>query len=224
MGLVVGVCVLGSIAAVTIQQQLSRPGSYLLNGLQYFERTGVNGFVAVMNFRGREFAQLAANLPLSRMPAAVVPWLPLVGGAIGLALLRVLYQQAANRPIIVGYLLTYTVILAVWPYEDPRFWLPVIPMVILLAVTSPLPGSMILRRLATTAWLLYLSIGLIALVMNVRLSFQTHTFPRSYTHGTLRASYLEAFGLPPERDAPLPDALAVNILRRHEPLAGLIPR
>jgi hypothetical protein len=92
------------------------------------------------------------------------------------------------------YFICYVGIILVWPYGDPRFWLPILPLV------------MVYARLGLSSWLrtnrwapvlgafklAFALTGVIALIYTTRLSLSGPAFPLLYATGPLRATYCAA--------------------------------
>jgi hypothetical protein len=92
-------------------------------------RTLIDSVHMVLAFRLRELGETAVNLPFYAMPPALQGILPIVGTlALALVLAGVWWRKQFG--IVETYFIGYVAIILVWPFYDPRFWLPVIPFLI----------------------------------------------------------------------------------------------
>ncbi|MFZ5495217.1 MAG: hypothetical protein ACOZE5_07755 [Verrucomicrobiota bacterium] len=176
----------------------------------------------VLVYRLSELASLLLNLPLPaglRLPAAA---LGLAGLGLLLAAARRWWQR--HRPWLI-YAGCYAGILVFWPFTDPRFLLPLLPLGGLLVVDA---GQDFVVRSRRRQWLAgaglaaYLVLGLAALGYSTRLSLAGTGFARLYGLPDAQATYAHAFGLPPLPDSPPPHAGWLELLREFEPRAAAL--
>jgi hypothetical protein len=143
-----------------------------------------------LQYRLAELVEVMLNLPASK--------LSFLGGPPGIAL-----GVAATLLIVLGmlgrgigacelYLLGYGAIIAIWPYGDPRFLLPVIPLLLTYAYLGfcRVLGGHQLQPVILLVWLsLYAVGGGLSLIYSARISLAAHDFPLVYGDGTLRETY-----------------------------------
>jgi hypothetical protein len=146
---------------------------------------------------GTELGELAVNLPRRILPVGlgIIP-LFCIGIAVALAILGGLLQRRRQFSSTEVYFIFYVGIICVWPYGDPRFWLPVVPLL------------MVYARMGLVVWLrsdrwkpflqayklAFALAGVAALMYSTRLSFSGRDFPQRFTttNGPLRATYCAA--------------------------------
>jgi hypothetical protein len=90
------------------------------------------------------------------------------------------------------YFLAYTALMCVWPFYDPRFWLPLLPLmaVMLLATLGDLQNRWSVVRLACQSYLIcFFLLGLVALAFSTRISLSGRDFSELYDDGTGRMTY-----------------------------------
>jgi hypothetical protein len=196
-----------------------------------------------------EFGQLALNIPQSLLPAPLRPALVLVG-TIALALVvRGLWIARGRTGVFHVGVGGYLVILAAWPYLDPRFFLPVLPLLAVLLLLGiggartlegpDRPGSPALpccvagretnqqargptvRAALRAAWLVvFVAMGSAAFAYSTRITLAERRIGYVYGDGTLTATYRAAL----LDTASIPEseinARALRLLRRFEPLAS----
>lgn len=173
----------------------------------------------VLTWRLNETSALALNLPL---PAGRGFLTALPGLVVWVALLFALPRGWNRLRPWIFYAGFYAGILLLWPFTDPRFLLPLLPLASLLAVLTvpPLVAASRPRRLLVFACLgCFIALGLAALAYSTRLSLAGADFARRYGLPDVRATYAQAFGLPPQPGSPPPNERWVEFLRRIEPRA-----
>jgi hypothetical protein len=165
-----------------------------------------------------EWAQLLLNAPLGRLrgtPGFTLLWL--VPGTVGLlALAAGLWKRRRQWGPVDALGLAYTAMLFLWPGVDPRFWLPVLPLLVgYLALTVlPLTRSRWGRGFVTAYLVYFLLVGLVALGYSTRLSWSSpEAFVERYGDSRMRPAYEAALG---QRS---PDELSGMNQRVHRALA-----
>ena len=173
-----------------------------------------------LNVHTRELGEIFLNLPQSRIPTFPLVFLA-AGGFVLVLGVAGLTRLARRFPPLAIYAVLYTGIILIWPFYDPRFWLPLIPVL-------GLGGWLVAERWwerPAVRWTVqgyaggFLALGLAALVFSTRISLAGSRFPWRYGDGTTRDSYLVAFDLAAPADAPAADERWVRLLRRLEPRA-----
>ena len=169
-----------------------------------------------------EAGQVALNVPLSQTPsvlhAAFAP-----AGAF--AILLLLAGGWARRPRITAadaYLAAYLLILVLFPFGDPRYWFPVLPLAAVWALEAARsrPSSAAAAWLARAWFAVYLLTGILALGYTTRISLSGDRFPERFgSDGKLRPTYRVAFGQADPSRTPGVDEEALALLRRFEPRA-----
>jgi hypothetical protein len=151
-------------------------------------------FAAVTD-HGTEIGELAANVPRRYLPPGmrIIP-LFCIGVAMLFMIITGLVQRRSQFSSTEVYFICYVGIILVWPYGDPRFWLPVIPLVM---VYSRMGVSAWLRSRGWTPFLRVFKLafaltGLVGLVYTTRLSLSGPRFPLLYATGPLQATYCAA--------------------------------
>ena len=209
------------VAAVLLAAALSRT-VYFGSALEEYDgRDALATAAYILDARTREWGELVTNVPKSRVPAALAP----VARAAGLAGLAVVLAGLASRRrelrALDVFVAAYLLLLFVWPFEDPRFWLPVLPYLAgygAVAVERAAPRLRARRLVA--AWLvLFAAAGVGALAYSTRLTLSGASFPDRYGDGTLTRTYRLAYGLPDPGDGVVVDR-ALAVLRRYDPRAG----
>ncbi|MGD9689917.1 MAG: hypothetical protein AB7K52_09725 [Phycisphaerales bacterium] len=209
-----------SVAAVS-----AGAGAWVLTRTSYWAglRDEVQGLslleiaARIAGFRLSDLGQTLLNVPESVVPAPARGVL-IAAGLVGAALVLVgLWNARARLAPTHVVLLAYAAILLAWPFADPRFLLPVLPILGALVVESLRPLWMI-RAGAVLAWayvIVFSALGCGALALSLRLTFAGPRFPDLYGSGVYADSYRAAMGQP--HDPTRVDPLVVRLLRRFDP-------
>lgn len=151
--------------------------------------------LGTLTFRLKELGEIALNVPAAMLPPAAHDILPFVGVLVfGLAC-GGLASRRKRFGAVEAYFITYVAIILVWPFYDPRFWLPVIPLLIAYSALS-------LGRVARVAIggellgayaIAFAVMGLVALATTTSLSFSGDRFPEAYAYREFHATYCVAW-------------------------------
>jgi hypothetical protein len=127
----------------------------------------------ILIFRLKELGETALNLPYQALPPAMQAALPFVGTVVFLLVLAGIASRRRQFGVVEAYFLSYVAVLLVYPYYDPRYWLPVIPLLIAYCGVSlrRLVQAGIIRQLLTGYLLLFVVVGLVTLMLNTAVSF-----------------------------------------------------
>jgi hypothetical protein len=150
-------------------------------------------------WKAYEWAQISLNLPLDRFrgtPGFPVLWG--VAGTLALVALAVgLWKRRRQWGPVDALALAYTAMLFAWPGQDPRFWMPMLPLLMGYVALALLPWALRgWRRWALACYLAYfLLAGLAALGYSTRLSWSSpEAFAARYGTGSMRPAYEAALG------------------------------
>lgn len=173
--------VLALVAVVLILSRTSTFNYYLMHPRYWYLMGGLSSPVG-----GRIYGMLTGlgeliiNLPLSRFHSLR----PVFAGAGLLAFITLVLARTrpAHLNLAAVYLLFYLAILAVWPYDSPRLWMPIVPL-IAAQVVSTLDRLRTIRhvRLFVAMYAGWFALtGLLALAYTSRISLSGDDFPRLY--------------------------------------------
>uniref|UniRef100_Q02CJ5 Glycosyltransferase RgtA/B/C/D-like domain-containing protein n=1 Tax=Solibacter usitatus (strain Ellin6076) TaxID=234267 RepID=Q02CJ5_SOLUE len=144
----------------------------------------------ILTFRLNELGEIGVNLPASALPAMIQSVLPVIGLFVCL-LAAAGVSGRKTIGVVEAYFLSYAAIILVWPFYDPRFWLPVIPLLIAysaLALKRLVRWKSAGHVVAGYATMFVLA-GLVSMVFNTSLSFSGPKFADLYTGGYYHSTY-----------------------------------
>jgi len=165
-----------------------------------------------VRLRLMDFGDLILNLPLDEV-ARLRPALDLAGlGLTALMLIGLWRWRQKLHPTHV-YLIAYLAILAIWPFTDVRFWIPVLPLIVIVVIQSAESSTCAKAcRRATAVYLAYYTMTVvIAVAYTTRLTFAGSRFPERYGGGSMKAAYEEAWSGQVED----PNDDRVNLIHRY---------
>jgi hypothetical protein len=169
-----------------------------------------------LSYRFTELGELFDNFPISMTPTNLLVMVPWAGGVLFLlTLFGFATKRRAIGPIEV-FLVCYMGILFAWPFQDPRFWLPVVPLLIaysVLAVSNPrFPKGVV-----TIYGIIFAAFGFFAIAYSTRISFAGSRFPDRYLDGRMRSTYCAAIqSCRDGADSNKVDAKALRLLREYK--------
>jgi hypothetical protein len=128
------------------------------------------------------------------------------------------FRKNTVSDIVKIYLLFYALLMFNWPFYDPRFWVPVIPLIIAVAVEAALQIKNRIGKIVVTLFLLaYAALGAGAVGYLTYTSLHKEAFARSQAIGVYRNEYETRFyGRPLSDTARRIDPLVMNILNKYD--------
>jgi hypothetical protein len=136
----------------------------------------------------RALGELTINLPLRHF-MWLNPWLPVLGVATA-ALFLLAFTRMRWRSTTLIYLVTYVMVLVVWPYYTSRHWMPIVPLLVLHTVTAvhSIPKGMAARIALRSYVFWFIATGAAALAFTTRISLAGENFRSRYgTNGGMAA-------------------------------------
>jgi len=137
----------------------------------------IEAVLGIAKFRLSELGEIAVNLPFSALPPIVRAGVPFIGGCALLLSFGGLFD-GKQFGVIETYVLSYTAVIFVWPFYDPRFWLPVIPLLITYTwlLLGRFANGKIVPRACLAYVMLFVVMGIFSIVSNTAVSFSHSGF------------------------------------------------
>ena len=142
-----------------------------------------------------EISQILLNIPMSILP----DWLkiPFLGSGVLVLyfVARGIFTHISKICWLDVYFISYASIVLIWHYQDPRFWLPVLPFLFLFLYRGiSISSYMGIHKIGIISWLsIYGGMGFIALIYSTHLTFSEADFPDRYGGGAYKEMYRSAF-------------------------------
>lgn len=150
--------------------------TYFQGALRLYADGGSDAALAILNYRGKDWGELAANVRIVDMPAPVRVGLKCVG-LLGLAAsIFSIWLRRYRFGVVETYVLSVTLVILMWPYTDGRFWMPIIPL--LMGLLVPLFREVVRRRpvlkYAAAGYLVWFVLaGVVSLASNTKVSLSS---------------------------------------------------
>jgi hypothetical protein len=163
-----------------------------------------------------ELGEIAVNTPRNMLRPSIQGVLPFVGAAVlGLAIAGVVIMLRQRRPGPTEiFLCSYLFVIFLWPYYDPRFWLPVIPLFLAYIglAAKPVMCYRFTRVPAQAYLILFASLGMAMLASSTLVTFSGSRFPDVYQDGVYKPTYCAVFrSCSGKSEAPV-DSSALHLL------------
>jgi hypothetical protein len=179
-------------------------------------------FSAMIKWHFAEWSEIGFNTSIVKL----FPFIPtgtakliftLTGIVFFIGLAWVLFIRKNKVPFIVkAYLAFYTVLMFDWPFYDPRFWVPVLPLIAAVLAQLPLPKTRAPRMLAIAFCTVYCMLGVAAVGYMTYTSLNKKVMVRTQANGVYRNEYETVlFGKPLSDTARHIDPDALSIIRRY---------
>ncbi len=152
-------------------------------------------FSDVIKWHFSEWGEILSNSSkakaLSYLPARAGDWLFVITGILGICgFVYLCFIKKNNIPFIVrSYLLFYLLLMFNWPFNDPRFWVPVIPLIAAVISQTSFPKNTLIRFIGVCYLFIYSALGIASLGFITYTSFNKKAFSRSQAKGTYRNEY-----------------------------------
>ncbi len=185
---------------------------------------GVGNFVGE-NLRNHftELTEVFLNIPsnkvLTYLPGSAGTWLFIILGVLFFAwLMYNTFSRRSQIPVYIRiYLLFYSIIILNWPYYDPRFWVPVLPLIVVVILRTPFNSRPLLKLFSRAYLALYIALGLFAAAYSLYVGFNKERFAKSHAKGVYRNEYeIHFFGKPQTDTATHIDNNVVEILNKYD--------
>jgi hypothetical protein len=174
VGVIVAAVALALSKSSTVAHYLEHPAYwYVYGGLTSPVAGRVYG---MLNGLG----QMVVNLPLSRFHS--LGPLFAAAGFVALVLLVIGRERPARLRLVDIYLGFYLAVLAVWPYDSPRLWMPIAPLIAahVIAALDRARGKPAIRLFIPAYAVWFCLTGLAALAYTSRISLSGSNFSRVY--------------------------------------------
>lgn len=190
-----------------------------------FNKQFVEGvtFSKILKWHFTEWSEIVFNISLVKLvpflSARVAGMLFLLAGIFfyaGFAWL--LFIRKNDIPVIIKlYLLFYSLVMFTWPFYDPRFWVPVLPFIALVAARWAADAAGSGRRVLLLYFTAYCLLGIVSAGYLTYTSLDRKVFVRTQANGVYRNEYETFFYGRPESDtATQTDPVVLDVIKRYD--------
>jgi hypothetical protein len=190
--ILVAALILCAVMAVIFSKQLGL--DYYLSVIPRQFKEGLH-FSKVLVWHFSEWGEILLNNPKAKMisflPIPYGFWLFLISGILGVSgFIYICFIKNNNIPLIVKtYLFFYLLLLFNWPFPDPRFWVPIIPLIAAVISQHSFSQRRIIRLGGFLCLLVYSVFGLIAISYMTYTSFNKKELSKTQASGVFRNEY-----------------------------------
>ena len=148
----------------------------------------------ILAFHFKELGEIAINFPFPALGPMIRHWVPFVGAAVFLLVVGGLFSRRRRLGVVDIFFISYSAVILVWPFYDPRFWLPVLPF--LVAYTGLSMKYLVEKGISAhlfEAWVLgFLIMGLPMLALGTMVTFSGASIGDTYNTELYHATYCAA--------------------------------
>lgn len=165
------------------------------------------------------FINLPANKVMGYIPGSLGQILFIAIGVVCLVWVLIpLFSSRSGIPFYIrAYMLFYIFIIMNWPYYDPRFWVPVLPLLVVFVLRTPFVLPSFIKGLSKLYLVLYLLLGFFAAAYALFTGFDKERFSRNQAAGDYRNEYeIHFFGKPQSDTALRINQNVVEILKKYD--------
>jgi len=169
----------------------------------------------------KEWSEVTLNLPFNKIenyiPGNAAKIIFIITGVCFFAWFIFTLIRSATIPFFIKiYLLAYSAIIFYWPFYDPRFWVPVVPMGIAVILHALFNAKRIVKLAYSLLFFVYAVFGLFSLGYLTRTSFDKKVFAKSQASGVYRNEYeIYFYGKPLSDTAKQVDPFVIHVLKKY---------
>ncbi|MDP9043025.1 MAG: hypothetical protein M3N30_13690 [Bacteroidota bacterium] len=168
---------------------------------------------------GEIFINTSRYRIIELLPGFAVSHLFIAAGILAICgFVYISYVKKNNIPFVVkAYLVLYILLVFTWPFADPRFWVPVIPLIAAIISQAIFRQKMGVKYFNFLYLLIYSFLGLISLVYMTFTSFNKKEFSKTQAKGVYRNEYeTHFFGRPLSDTATQVNPYLVDLLNSYD--------
>ena len=180
-------------------------------------------FTDVIQWHFSEWGEILLNTSkfkvISHLPSGMGEGLFVIMGILGISGFIYICFIIRNRiPFVVrAYLFFYMLLLFNWPFPDPRFWVPIIPLIAAVISQTTFSKKPACKIPALLYLLLYTTLGLVSLGFITYTSFNKKEFSKTQARGVYRNEYeTHFFGKPLSDTVTHVDQSLVDFLNKYD--------
>jgi hypothetical protein len=177
----------------------------------------------VLKWHFSEWGEILLNTSkfkvIPHLPAGLGEVLFIVVGVLGICGFIYICFIKTNRVsfVVKAYLFFYMLLLFNWPFPDPRFWVPIIPLMAAVVSQTYFPSRPWVKIPAFLYLMMYTLLGLASLGFMTFTSFDKREFSKTQAAGVYRNEYeVHFFGKPLSDTATRVDPNLVQFLNTYD--------
>jgi hypothetical protein len=180
-------------------------------------------FSDVIGWHFSEWGEILVNISRYKVigffPGHIGDWLFILIGIMGIAgFIHICFIRKNSVSFIVkAYLSFYILLMFNWPFADPRFWVPVIPLIAAVISQTSFSQARVIKILDITCFVIYATLGLVSLGYFTYTSFNKRELSKTQARGVYRNEYeTHFFGKPLSDTVTHIDPYLVEFLNKYD--------
>lgn len=177
-------------------------------------------FTTILQWHFREWAEICLNTSMVKIVQyfSYGKALFLLAGILFFGgFLYLLFRNDKIPFVIKAYLLFYSILMFNWPFYDPRFWVPVVPLMAAVVAQGSFNTTRFIKIAASLFFIVYISLGIISAGYMTYTSLNRRVMARTHANGVYRNEYETIlFGKPQSDTARHVDPVVLDVLRRYD--------
>jgi hypothetical protein len=156
---------------------------------------------------------------INLLSATLGNWIFTILGILGIGgFIYICFIKKNSIPFIVkSYLLFYIILMFNWPFQDPRFWVPVIPLIAAVIIQHSFSKNQLIRLFFFIWLIVYSAFGLTSLGYMTFTSLNKKELSKTQAKGVYRNEYeTHFFGRPLSDTVTRVDPYLVDFLNRYD--------
>ena len=214
---VIGVCI---VVVLVFSRQL---GLNHYTGVMSKQFNGGLQLRDVIQWHFSEWGEIFLNISkfkvLTYLPGRLTGALFLTTGILGICgFIYICFIKKSRIPFVVrAYLLFYMLLLFNWPFPDPRFWVPILPLVAAVIGQTSFSFRPAVRVVAFSYLLVYVVLGLVSIGFITYTSLNKEELSKNQAKGVYRNEYeMHFFGKTLSDTATHVDQNVVDFLNKYD--------
>lgn len=181
-------------------------------------------FMDIVKWHLTEWSEISLNLSIAKvntiLPFEFIKYFFIaLGMSFYIGFMYFLLRKKSKFPCIIKvYALLYSLLMFNWPFYDPRFWLPILPIAIavILQSTITIHNTIISKLIIYPILACYIIMGFVSVSYMTYTSLNKEIFAKTQANGVYRNEYETIFFNKPSSDtATVINKEILSLLKRH---------
>jgi hypothetical protein len=126
----------------------------------------------------------------------------------------IIWERKKIPVVVISYLAFYVLLMFNWPFYDPRFWVPIVPLCIAILSKTSISLPRFWKITVQSLKLFYIILGFASVVYLTYTSFNKQVFSATQAGGSYRNEYETFFFGKPQSENTIPvDSVIVRLLK-----------
>ena len=151
-------------------------------------------FLTRLGWHFTEWGEVFLNMPsgkaIEKLPSTIGSSLFVIVGVLLFAWFSFSFFRSKAIPFYLkAYIFFYCIILFNWPFADPRFWVPILPVMVVTVLQAPLERFNWTKIAGRLVALVYIVMGMLSAGFMLYSSFNKSFFAKTQANGVYQKEY-----------------------------------